>query len=896
VVDEVGQYVARSTKRMLHLQGLAQALQKKRGALWLIATSQEALTDVVDSLEGSQVELARAIDRFPIRVDLLPSDIDEVTGKRVLDKNAAGATSVRDALEVDRNKLTTSVTLQSDRHRPFSADDFVRLYPLVPYQLQLLIDAVSARRAQGGTPQTMGGSNRTIIKHTQQLITNGAVGLAGDPIGTLVTLDRSYSLLEEVIPTAWRHEVDQVAAAHGDDSTEARIMRVVALCTGVPGVPLTSRNLAVLLHPATWADPIEAEVRDALQVLVGEDRLREGDVGYELQSPEQKDWEKIRRNIDLKPGDSVRLRKQLLKDTLGGLTVSKGRTFKVELIAEREKVSEGDVRLDVREDDDLDALRTASRSERSKTAVFWAYQVSNETWDALTDLHRSQEMIERHDNPSQTDGQRVLLAEERRRRDRARKKADQLLARDLLCGTVIFDGSTEDLPSAELRPAAEKMLTSQLHRIYPHLDQYAVSLKKTDVLQILQADTLDGLPSQCGPDCLGIVRMTPTGPELIVDSGPIQTVVAYIEARKRYGEDQNGGQLERHFGGPPYGAPTEVLQAVLAAAMRGGLIEVVSQASRITSVADRRLEQIFGNLPKFRAASFNPATEGAVSIEVRGAVAEWLGRLSGDPVSLDVSEIARAGRSVFAPLRQPCTEARSTLRGAGLLVPDLLATLDELLSRLSSEDDEVVVQTLHDRRADLDHGRQQVAALAEVIASEITTLQKAARASSPSATDDAQTVATRSDLRELLDRSRYAEDLAQIKSLTTQIEYAEQTAVDAAHADLDATVDGAIERLREAYPNIPDDAFDDAVAGVRGLQDGTGLAILRANRQAVEGASTAAATALDGISTTRTVVQVRVSDVWSGPITSEDDLDAALARLREAVLSRLDAETEVRFR
>ena len=55
VVDEVGQYVARDRARMLDLQGIAHAFQKKRGALWLIATSQETLEDVLDSLEGSKV-------------------------------------------------------------------------------------------------------------------------------------------------------------------------------------------------------------------------------------------------------------------------------------------------------------------------------------------------------------------------------------------------------------------------------------------------------------------------------------------------------------------------------------------------------------------------------------------------------------------------------------------------------------------------------------------------------------------------------------------------------------------------------------------------------------------------------------------------------------------------
>ncbi len=141
-----------------------------------------------------------------------------------------------------------------------------------------------------------------------------------------------------------------VAAKHGDSSLEAKIMRVVALCADVPGLALSARNLAVVLHPAMSADPIEVDVRAALDHLVAEDRVRETDDGYRLQSPEQKDWEKTRRGIDMKPGDAVRLRKRILKDALGSLTVTKGRTFKVELHVEREKMSDGDITLDLRDE------------------------------------------------------------------------------------------------------------------------------------------------------------------------------------------------------------------------------------------------------------------------------------------------------------------------------------------------------------------------------------------------------------------------------------------------------------------------------------------------------------------------------------------------------------------
>ncbi len=895
IVDEAGQYVARSADRMLGLQGLAEACQKKKGALWLLATSQEKLTDVVDSLEGKQTELAKAVDRFPIRVDLLPSDIDEVTGRRVLDKNADGSSAVRAALDKDRNKLATSVALQSDRYKPFSEEDFVRLYPLVPYQLQVLIDAVSARRAQGGAPQTMGGSNRTIIKHTQQLITNPTVGLAGDDVGTLVTLDRSYTLLEEVIPTAWRHEVEQVAGAHGDDSLHAKIMRVVALCTDVPGVPLSPRNLAVLLHPSTHADPLEAEAREALSDLAKEDRLREGDDGYRLQTPEQKNWEKERRQIDIGERHK-RLRKMLLRDRLGSLTVTQGRTFKVELSAEREKLTDGDISLDIREDDDLDALRVTSRAEDNEGRIYWAYETGNDTFEALVELYRSEEMIDRHKN-DQGEAERFLLQEERKRADRHGRTAGQLLARDLAAGTVVFDGTSQEAPDGELQPVAQKIVTNHLDKIYPRLDEFTATVKRADPVQVLKADSLAGLPDCCGAEGLSVVTITKDGHELVTDSGPIETVVAHINARKQYNEDQNGQQLERHFGGPPFGCSPEALQVVLAAAMRAGLLEVVSQASRITSHTDHRLEPMFSKLPTFRSASFRPAEDTGPGVEVRGEVAEWLHELTGEPVGLDIGSLAQRGRAVFAALRHPCTEAKSTLRGAGLEVPEQLDVMDELLARLSGPDDDLVIETMHERRTDLAAGRTAVAELAIVVENEMPALRAAATAHRNAAQlDDPDIDGEAARLGELLARARYREDIAKIKSHTTKIEQGIATVERSLRDTIGEKVDEATETLRTRYPSVDDDVFDEVTAPLHRLGDATSIPLLRANIQGVEGAVRAASDALDALVATREVRHVRAAGVWSAPITSETELDAALGRLREAVLSELDDDTEVRFR
>ena len=92
VIDEVGQFVARDVQKMLDLQAMVQNFGiVSRGKHWLVVTSQERLGELVSGLDDKRVEHARLMDRFPtpLQVHLESTDIAEVTGRRVLSKNAA---------------------------------------------------------------------------------------------------------------------------------------------------------------------------------------------------------------------------------------------------------------------------------------------------------------------------------------------------------------------------------------------------------------------------------------------------------------------------------------------------------------------------------------------------------------------------------------------------------------------------------------------------------------------------------------------------------------------------------------------------------------------------------------------------------------------------------------
>lgn len=903
VVDEAGQYVARSVQRMLDLQGLAEACQKTKGRVWLAVTSQERLNDVVDSLESRRVELARAQARFPLRVDLLPSDINEVAEKRVLDKTVDGQRAVRDIVTEHRNQLATATRLASPKHaaQP-SEDELVRLYPLVPYQVQLLIDAVSARRVQGGASPTVGGSNRTIIKHAQQLVTHPRYGLGAQQVGALVTIDRSYDLLEELIPTSWRAEVEQVSDRYGTDSIDAKIMKAVALCADVPALPLTEANLAVLLHPGIAAEPIRAEVASAVERLVSDDRLRAADGGYRLQSPEQKDWEQNRRSIGLTEGISRRERRLLLKQGLAGLAATSGRTFKVMVTVDAEPViPDGDLDLRIEEADHAqrDVLRTASREAANQNRITWAYEVSPDTWEALAEVHRSKTMIERRDTHAKSPADVELLGEERERLRRYEKAALTALTRDLAAGQVIFRGRIDEVEGSELRAMAQRMTASRITDIYPRLPEFNASIRREDVLTLLKTPDLGTVTSQLREEGIGLVRATPRGYELATGVGPLAALLDEIRARTSYGHEPTGAWLEKQFTGPPFGASVEVVEALCAAGVRAGLTEVIHQGQAIRNPADARLDQVFQNLPRFRAAGFRPPADTDVPLEKRVALAEKLEHADHQPAGYSTDALAATVREVFLPVREPAISVESALNGLGLPVPSPVTRTRALLDRLSSGEDAAVVTTAHDTWEDLYTGQQAVSRLEEIIRDRLEQLRAAQReARRPANGLSPELAAEHAELRDLLAAGDMVDHLARIAAITDRLSQAREAATRDAADRLEGTIQDAVSRLQNEFGS--DQSVAEAIRPLEDLAPGDDLSALDATAleariDSVRARADSAARQLTELRSAGRVAWVRVAELAPDPITDEAEIGPVLDRIREAVARQLADEKVVRL-
>lgn len=706
VVDEVGQYVATDVHRMLDLQGIAQAFQKEDGRLWLVATSQEALEEVVSALGGKRVELARVQDRFPIRVDLATSDIEEVVSHRVLSKTADGKAAVRKIHDDYANQLLANVTLDSSAlGREFTGDEFVQFYPLLPYQIELFIRAVSAHRARGGAGPMFGGTNRTLIRLAQQLIINQQTDLGSHNVGDLATAAMAYDLLEGIIPDAWRFEIDHTTERYGTDSLAPAVAKAVALLSDVPQVHLRRPNLAVLLHPAVAAESLEPTVGDALQHLTDDETLRETDEGFRLQSPEEKDWEKRRRSLGLKTGQFRRIARERLADLLSGVTTSASREFKLGLIFDEERITDGDILVRILEggSDQTDRAVRLSRETAHESDLFVVFERSDKTWRAAEELYRSREMIRETETRVRSGEETGLLHEERKRADRVQHDLDRTLGADLLDGHVVFQGVEESLSGSDVRSALSTAAAERVTKIYPHLSDWAAPIRRTYAQSILKDDDLSGLPASLGEDGLGIVRATPSGHEIAKDAPAIAAFLQEVDRRRSYGQEASGRYLESHFGDPPYGGDVDVVMVVAAAALRSGEVEVTSDGARLRSHTDARLEKVFSSLPKFRSAAFLPREEG-VDAAAKTRVARLLDELTGDRTPIATDQQARAIVEGLAADRERVGRLAAMLQGAGLLVPESIQAAHRVLSRSVTEGDEERIGSIDGARADIKDG------------------------------------------------------------------------------------------------------------------------------------------------------------------------------------------------
>lgn len=917
VVDEVGQFVARDVQKMLDLQAIVQSLGVKgRGKHWVVVTSQEKLGELVSGLDDKKIELARLMDRFPLQVHLEPSDISEVTSRRVLSKNAAAQTALGELFDLHRGRLTEHTRLTADIKLPeLSRDTFIDLYPLLPYQIDLIIQVVSGLRTQGGASKHVGGANRTIIKLAQQLLINPAVNLADAKLGDLVRLDHVYDLVEGNIGSEVRAKIAAISKELTHPLSQP-VAKVICLLQYVKSVHRSAENIAAALHGSVSGDSQLASVKEALRELEAAHKVRQGDDGYRIPTPAEDDWERLRNGISPKPGDSHRLYSEVLSafwQPQPSHTLFDTKTFKAGLAIHGREVTGGDMMLQVYladEGKEFDALAAdlRTRSQQERKHVFWAIGLTDAIDRETVELFRSKEMLARKERETKGEDTPALIAEERVRLRRHSDELRRLLRAACLSGRIYSRGNDRSPTdrAVDVGKTAAEVLGQVLPDVFDRFKEAAA--KATDVKKgtdaLFTAENLQGLPSVFGG--IGLLRDEKGKTVFRTESGPLKEVLDRIDERANYGDTASGRYLTDEFAKEPFGWDFEVVRLLVLSLLRAGKIEATSKGQTLDTVTGVEARDTFSNNNLFRQAAFRPK-KGIEFEELVKASEAFRDTFGSEVKELNAGAIVAELRKEVARKEDTVASALATLNANRLPGGAVLdGAIGQMKAILRGSEDNAIATFNASHRAIKDAIKRAVE-LEQVLSEPcLHDLERARKAQGvlwnflTQESDIAGELRTRaSSLEDLLARETFFKELPSIEQHTKAIETEYSRRFDEALEARVAAYTKAFEKFVKTpgWTEIDEDQqrrlAEPFERGQKREADRVPIPQLRADRDACEGRLRAAVAELRRIIDGERVVTVSVGSYFAEGIETEEQLEAALDGIREECARLIGAGKKV---
>jgi hypothetical protein len=917
VIDEVGQFVARDVQKMLDLQAVVQSLGRVgRGTMWLVVTSQEKLNELVGGLDDSRVELARLMDRFPqpLQVHLEPSDISEVTSKRVLAKNADAQTELRELFSQHRGRLTDATKLTADIRLPeLSNESFVDLYPLLPYQVDLIINVVSGLRTAGGASKHVGGANRTIIKLAQQLLIHPDVDLADQRVGMLARIDQVYDLVSGNIPSEIRGKIDGIRTAV-EHPLGQPVAQAICLLQYVQSIHRTPENIAATLQASVDGDSRLAEVKTALAELEHALLVRNGDDGYRIPSPAEDDWERQRAGIAAKPGDVARAHAETVAELWRpqpSHVFLDVKPFKGGLFLNGREVEKGDieVHLTLAEPEELDSAidEARRRSQAEKNAIFWVAALDDAIDRETVEFYRSKEILSRKERGAQTKDETALVSEEKRRQRRHQDELRRLLRQALLTGTVFFRGNdrSPDPSATDVGRAAAQVLAASLPDVFDRFEEAAARVTKKDLDVLTTSENLQGLTPVFSD--LGLVRSENGQVVLDTESGPLAEVLGRIENRTSYGEMPSGRSLVDHFAAEPYGWEFETVRLFVLSLLRAGKIQMTSGGQPIDSAVSLEARNVFGNNNLFRQATFQPK-KGLEFPEVVEASESFKDTFGQSVAELEQGAVAREIREQVEQCEEGVRDAYSLLASNALPGADVLSEALSQMSAIRRSGESQTILTFNASHKNLKEAIKRAAELNQTLAqAQIEDVKRARIAltdrwpflsTEPDITDEEREHAAQ--LEDILQRETFFRNLPDLDQHARALEQAFEARRTAAIEGRCAAYGEALSSLKgiPGWEQLDTEQQEEVSTTLRSRSDAASadsmpIPFLReqieACPQLLSKATEEMLRMLDG----NRIEPLNVASYFAGGIETEEQLEAALDGLRERVRELIAAGKKV---
>lgn len=612
IIDEVGQYVASNTSLILNLDGLAKNLKALGGGkAWIMATAQQTLTEDDPRAAINSPELFKLNDRFPIKIDLLASDIKEICYERLLKKAESGKATLTDLFEAKGQELRQNTKLENAPYysADFDAKQFVNLYPFLPSHFEILLHLLGALAKSTG-----GIGLRSAIKVIQDILIEESEDqgpLAQQPVGSLATLVTLFDLLSKDIERA-AHSIysayAKILIQFPGSEIHSGIGKTVAILQILKNIPVTPHNVAALMHPSVDSPSNSKAIEEAIEELIQEPKvpfdLQEGNLGF--LSERLNDLRQIRAGIAPRSVDLDRIFNSALESLFAplpsckifsSLSVYAGIKSRSGEMVSNLAGHQHPIQMVVEfvTSDDFDRkqaeLIDGSRGNSAKNNIYLLGRSSDQFDSTVSEIYRGQEIASRFKNDPDGDV-RNYCQDQNDRADDLITTLQSKLRKSLLEGVFVFraDKTAVDTVGSQLPDACRKYLGAKVaSQVFDKYDLAPVRAETGVAESFLKADKISSITQKIDP--LDLVKQVSGNYEIDLKNPALESIGHHLAARGKI----DGKQLASKFSADPYGWSTDTLRYLIAAMLRAGKLSLKIGGNEFTTVGEHAIEGLRNN-------------------------------------------------------------------------------------------------------------------------------------------------------------------------------------------------------------------------------------------------------------------------------------------------------------
>lgn len=606
MVDEAGQYVAPRGELILNLDGLARNMKELgQGKVWIAATGQQTLTEIVEKAAHNSAELNKLRDRFPISVNLDARDIREITRRRLLEKSEDGRKALdklfKDAGQsmLTHTKLTGTSLFKGDP----DGETFIKLYPFLPQHFDLLLELIRvlARSTGGIGLRSAIRVIQDVLVDKSRVLPSSAIKLADEETGTLACVDDFFDTLRADISRILPHAVsgvDKVCSSFGSESMEARVAKAVAALQPIEAFPRTAENIAALLYKSMGSASLIEHTREALKKLLADEGygfIEDPQAGgYAFLSDAIRPIKERRNAYSPTSGECSRILSDLLKQGVSDHPLFRSQpsarlenTKEVKAAVRFGRISvvgggeDVELRLELIdpsawEEKRKELLLAGNNQVELRNTVVLLARKSDDVEDLLPEIARSDRILGEMDERTADSIVAQYMRSERRAAEAARERAGAKIEKALLEGLFIFRGKATPVreKGETLEAAVRAILSSVVSEIFPYYKLCPIRPATEAASKFISAERLDRIGRDVDP--LGLVHQGKGTTGIDIESPVLAEVLRVAKGKlAESGTGRISGSLVQDlFSAPPYGWTKDAVRYLFAALLRAGEIEL----------------------------------------------------------------------------------------------------------------------------------------------------------------------------------------------------------------------------------------------------------------------------------------------------------------------------------